>query len=87
MMPPPESHLSLSAAEKALLTRWVAEGAEYRPHWSLAPVHAVERPRLADGTAPANPIDAFVRARLEAEGLTPAPQASPECSSAAWRST
>ena len=35
-------------------------------------------PRLRDGTAPANPIDAFVRTRLEEEGLTPAPPASPE---------
>ncbi|MEP6917596.1 MAG: DUF1549 domain-containing protein, partial [Acidobacteriota bacterium] len=77
-MPPPESHLALTAAEKALLKRWVIEGADYRPHWSLVPVHAVAVPRLRDGSAPANPIDAFVRTRLEAEGLTPAPQASPE---------
>ena len=77
-MPPPESHLALSAAEKALLERWVLEGADYRPHWSLVPVHAVGVPRLRDGTAPANPIDAFVRTRLDAEGLTAAPQASPD---------
>jgi hypothetical protein len=76
-MPPPESHLTLSAAEKALLERWVLEGADYRPHWSLVPVHAVGVPALRDGTSPANPIDAFVRTRLEAEGLTPAPQAPP----------
>ena len=38
MMPPPDSNLSLTDAEKALLTRWVGEGADYRPHWSLAPV-------------------------------------------------
>ena len=77
-MPPPESHLTLSAADKAMLKRWVVEGAEYRPHWSLVPVHAVNVPRLRDGTSPASPIDAFVRARLDEEGLTPAPQASPE---------
>jgi hypothetical protein len=77
-MPPPESHLSLSAAEKALLKRWVVEGADYRPHWSLAPVHASDVPQLRNGTIPANPIDAFVRTRLEQEGLTPAPPASPE---------
>src|SRR5215203_2386162 len=28
-MPPADSHLSLSDDEKALLTRWVAEGADY----------------------------------------------------------
>ena len=39
VMPPPESHLTLSAGEKALLEQWVREGAEYKPHWSLIPVH------------------------------------------------
>ena len=29
-------------------------------------------------SAPSNPIDAFVRARLEQEGLSPSPPASPE---------
>jgi len=77
-MPPPESHLTLSAADKAMLKQWVVEGAEYRPHWSLVPVHAVAVPTLRDRTAPANPIDAFVRTRLEEEGLTPAPPAPPE---------
>ena len=48
VMPPLESHLTLSDAEKALLKRWVVEGAEYKPHWSLIPVHAVRR---AEGRA------------------------------------
>ena len=34
MMPPADSHSSLSDAEKALLTRWVEEGADYQPHWA-----------------------------------------------------
>jgi hypothetical protein len=78
MMPPPESNLSLTDGEKALLTRWIAEGADYRPHWSLAPVSAAAPPALGDGSVPGNPIDAFVRARLEQDGLSPAPRASPE---------
>jgi hypothetical protein len=77
-MPPPESHLALSAAEKAMLRQWVVEGADYRPHWSLLPVHSVAVPRLRDAEVPANPIDAFVRSRLDAEGLRPAAAASPE---------
>ena len=81
VMPPLDSHLTLSAAEKALLKRWVAEGADYQPHWSLIPVHAVEVPtvrpgpasmsRTRPGIAQRNPIDAFVRARLEQERLRP----------------
>src|SRR6185503_3642610 len=78
MMPPPESKLSLTDDEKALLTRWVAEGADYRPHWSLAPVGAITVPLRTGTSALANPIDAFVRARLEQEGLSPSSRASPE---------
>jgi uncharacterized protein DUF1553/uncharacterized protein DUF1549/cytochrome c/concanavalin A-like lectin/glucanase superfamily protein len=78
MMPPPESNLSLTDAEKALLKRWIMEGADYRPHWSLAPVSSPAPPVLRDSPVPANPIDAFVRARLNQEGLSPAPKASAE---------
>ena len=78
VMPPPDSHLMLTAAEKELLKRWVMEGAEYKPHWSLLPVQKVMVPTLKNGKAPFNPIDAFVRVRLENEKLTPAPPASRE---------
>ena len=77
MMPPPDSHLSLSDDEKALLTRWVREGAEYKPHWSLQAVAAPEVPAWRSAREPVNPIDAFVRARLQKEGLEPAPPADP----------
>jgi hypothetical protein len=78
MMPPPDSHLSLTEAEKALLKRWVAEGADYKPHWSLVPVAPVAVPTVREATSITNPIDAFVLARLEQEGLLPTPRASPE---------
>jgi hypothetical protein len=74
-MPPAESHLSLADDEKALLVRWVSEGADYRPHWSFAPVSRVGPPVMKNAS---NPIDAFVRARLDAEGLAAAPPAPPE---------
>ena len=75
MMPPADSNLSLTDDEKALLQRWVAEGAEYRPHWSLAPVVSRPPPVLRGGSTPDNPIDTFVRARLADDGLSPAPRA------------
>jgi hypothetical protein len=34
-MPPKQSHKSLSASEKDLLARWIAAGAEYKPHWAF----------------------------------------------------
>lgn len=36
LMPPPESHKKLTPAQKELLQRWVAEGAEYQSHWAYA---------------------------------------------------
>jgi hypothetical protein len=77
MMPPGESNLALTEGEKSLLTRWVAEGATYRSHWSLAPVAVGDLPRPAGGSD-RHPIDAFVQARLQADGRAPAPRASPE---------
>ena len=45
-------------------------------HWAFQPLHAVVPPHL-DGRTPANPIDAFILARLQRLGITPAPEASP----------
>ena len=36
LMPPPESHKPLSDAQKELLKRWIAQGAEYQGHWANA---------------------------------------------------
>src|SRR5208337_2779689 len=77
-MPPPGSKLSLTAGERGLLLRWVAEGAEFKPHWSLIPPQAATPPKPARAGWVRNPIDAFVLARLEKEGLGPAPEAAPE---------
>jgi hypothetical protein len=75
VMPPPEAKNPLSAAERETLSRWIAEGAEYKPHWSfVAPLQAA-LPAVAHGDWPRNAIDHFVLARLEREGLAPAPRA------------
>ncbi len=77
-MPPVASNLSLTAEEKAVLKRWVEQGAEYKPHWAFSPVAKVPVPRVTTGSLERNPIDAFVEARLAREGLRPAPEASRE---------
>jgi mono/diheme cytochrome c family protein len=47
-MPPEESHKMLSAAEKAILARWIAEGAEYDEHWSFIAPQSPEAPVIVD---------------------------------------
>ena len=45
--------------------------AAQRKYWAFQPVHRVPAPALKDGTTPANPIDAFIRARLDAKNIKP----------------
>lgn len=74
-MPPPETKKELTAAQKETLRRWIAEGAEYQPHWSFIAPQRPQLPAVKNGAWVKNPIDAFVLARLEAMGLSPAPEA------------
>lgn len=72
-MPPEYSHKKVSAAQKELLRRWIAEGATWTQHWSFQdPVRAALPPVKQTAWAAQNPIDRFILARLEAAGLTPA---------------
>jgi hypothetical protein len=78
-MPPSKSNLTLSREEIDLLRRWVAEGAEYKPHWAFQPPpDVVAVPSVKEAGWPAGPLDRFVLARLEREGLRPSPVASRE---------
>ena len=72
-MPPADSGKELTAAEIETLTRWVAEGAEYAQHWAYVAPKWTEPPAARSMTR--NWIDAFVLARLEREGVAPAPPA------------
>jgi len=75
VMPPPATKKSLSAEQKELLRRWIAAGGDYEPHWSFIPPVKPEPPAVRDEGWIRNPIDRFILARLEAEGLAPAPEA------------
>lgn len=75
VMPPPAAKKSLTAEQKALLSRWIKEGAAYEPHWSFIPPTKPAPPPVKNAAWVRNPIDAFILARLEAEGLAPAPEA------------
>src|SRR5258708_25385694 len=75
MMPPPTAKLALTDAQKQILKRWVESGAKYVPHWAFVSPRQVPPPRVAHADWPRNPINDFVLARMEAEGLAPSPLA------------
>lgn len=68
IMPPPDSHLTLSSKEKALIAKWIRQGAEWKEHWAFLPVKQPKVPKMKEGKTN-NEIDHFVLARLEEEGL------------------
>ncbi|MEO0333292.1 MAG: DUF1549 domain-containing protein, partial [Bacteroidota bacterium] len=78
VMPPPESHLQLTVEEQAILTKWIEQGAEYKPHWAFIKPEKPELPTTDNEEWSNSPIDYFVLARLEREGLTPSQEADKE---------
>ena len=75
VMPPPEVKNPLTDSEKALLERWIKQGAKYEPHWSFTPIEKPEPPQFADDDWSRNEIDLFVYAKLAEQGIEPAPEA------------
>jgi hypothetical protein len=76
VMPPIDSNKKLTAGQIELLKRWVDQGAPWGKHWAFETPRRPAVPALRNATAaPANPIDAFVRSRLEKEGVAPSPEA------------
>ena len=74
-MPPPVTKKKLTDKQKQVLAQWIKEGAKYEPHWSLIAPTRPAVPKVENNSWVRNPIDSFVLARLDAEGLTPAPEA------------
>jgi hypothetical protein len=74
-MPPQKSGKHLTARQIDLLRQWIAEGAKWPAHWAFVPPQRPPLPQVTDSAWPRNPIDYFILARLEAEGLKPSPEA------------
>jgi len=79
VMPPPEAKIGrLTGEQVELLTRWIAEGAPYEPHWAFVPVAKPDLPEYAGPASepkPSHPIDMIVRSKLEKRGIRPQPEA------------
>jgi hypothetical protein len=78
VMPPPRSKRRPTPAQIDLLKRWVDQGAQWGQHWAYVPPRRPALPRMSLSSWPANPVDHFVLARLQREGLSPSPEAPKE---------
>lgn len=81
---PPDGE-PLSAEEIGILRAWIDQGATWpdesneppgSSHWSFQPIVQPTPPAVQQSAWIRNPIDAFVLARLEEEGVLPSPEAS-----------
>ncbi len=69
-MPPSYlGHDPLSDGEIQILRQWIAEGAEWRGHWSFIPPVRPDVPAVSERNLVRNPIDALVTHALDGEGL------------------
>lgn len=78
VMPPPESNLTLTDFEKALLKKWIVQGAQWKKHWSFIPIQKPTVPKVEDEDWVHNEIDHFILRKLENNGIKPSPLASKE---------
>ena len=69
-MPPAKTGKALTRAEIDILTRWVQEGAPYAKHWAYVPPVRPAVPPAPGGATVRNPVDNFLLARLQKDGLT-----------------
>ena len=67
------------------IARWIDQGAlipsdlpaDEQDHWAFVAASRPDIPQVRETTWPRNPIDSFILHRLETEGMTPSPEASP----------
>lgn len=77
-MPPPETNKTLTPAQKQLLRDWIAAGAPVQTHWSFVAPKRGKSPSVAAPAWVREPLDLYLLAKLEQEGLAPSAPASPE---------
>lgn len=70
-MPPTYSGRKLTTAQIETIKSWIDAGAKWETHWAYTPPKRPDLPAVQDAKWVRNPIDRFVLARLEKEGLHP----------------
>ncbi len=75
-MPPVTFERTLTDPQIELIRQWIEQGAKWQTHWAYDPPVRPELPAVSDAKWPRNPVDYFVLARLDKEGLKPSPETS-----------
>lgn len=78
MMPPPESKMTISDREKAILTKWIKDGAKYEEHWAFSTPQQVSLPKIDESYTVYNDIDLFVIEKLAENELAQSEKADKE---------
>ncbi|MCH2208328.1 MAG: PSD1 and planctomycete cytochrome C domain-containing protein [Lentisphaerales bacterium] len=65
VMPPAESHKSLSSGEKDLIKKWILSGGKYEEHWA----YQIPGKKTLPQNGEKHPIDSFIVQRLQKEGM------------------
>ena len=74
-MPPVSTGKKLTVAQISVLRQWIVQGGKYDAHWSFVPPKRPPLPAVRNAVWVKNPIDRFILARLDQEGLKPSPEA------------
>ncbi|MDA7653798.1 DUF1553 domain-containing protein [bacterium] len=78
MMPPPDFLVPVTDSEKALIKRWIEEGAEWSSHWAFKKIQSPNMPEIHGDAIIRNPIDRFVESKAQEKGLSSTMEASRE---------
>ncbi|MAJ51795.1 MAG: hypothetical protein CMB82_09305 [Flammeovirgaceae bacterium] len=77
IMPPPKTNLVLDSKEKAILIKWIEQGAEYKSHWAFIKPKTRKIPVNGEDWA-INEIDHFILDKLYLNNIAPSPKARKE---------
>jgi hypothetical protein len=77
-MPPRVTNKTLTAEQIETLRQWIAQGAEYQPHWAFVTPRQAAPPAVPAGHGVISDIDRFIVGRLALDGFSPSPEADKE---------
>jgi len=74
-MPPAKTNKKITPQQAELIRQWIEQGAHWSEHWAFVPPQRSAVPVVKTAGWARNAVDRFILARLEAEGLSPSPEA------------